>query len=80
MDAEVFQTQREFNNKFPSKIYICSKCGSMTTNPYQCVTCESQSNNFVYIENTYKYKILETNKEEVIFKPLETMEKGKEDE
>lgn len=79
MIVETFKDYREFNNKFPSKIYICSRCGNMTTNPHFCMSCENQANNFVFIDKTYTYKIIETNNVEQIFKPLE-MEKGKEDE
>ena len=71
---EEFKTIRDFNNKFPSKIYICSKCKNMTTNPYQCTYCDNQSNNF-FASETYTYKILETNTVQQIFKPIE-LEKG----
>lgn len=70
-----FETIRDFNIKFPSKIYICSKCKNMTTNPYQCNCCDNQSNNFIFTTETYTYKILETNTTHQIFKPIE-LEKG----
>lgn len=72
---EEFKTIRDFNNKFPSKIYICSKCKNMTTNPYQCTCCDNQSNNFIFASEAYTYKILETNTVQQIFKPIE-LEKG----
>lgn len=73
MHEEIFETQREFNNKFPTKMYICSRCNSLTDNPYQCRQCENQSNNFIYAENTYKYTILESDITEQIFKPIELL-------
>ena len=73
MTAEVFQTVREFNKKFPSKYYICSRCKSLTLNPYYCIRCKNQSNNFLY--PNYTYTIAETNTTEQIFKPIE-LEKG----
>lgn len=76
MQEEVFNTEREFNNKFPNKMYICSRCGSLTDNQYQCRECENQSNNFVY-EN-YKYRILENDKAEQIFKPIELFKESEE--
>ena len=71
MQTEEFKTEREFNNKFPTKMYICSRCGSLTDNPYQCRECENQSNNFALIDESYQYTILENGKTELIFKPIE---------
>ena len=75
---EIFETQRQFNNKFPSKLYTCSKCGTLTDNPYLCITCKNQSNNFFLTEHTYKYKILETGITEEIFKPIELQKESEE--
>lgn len=71
IDIEEFNTIRDFNKKFPSKLYICSRCGQLTPNPYYCINCENQSNNFVYQEQNYKYRILESGVTEEIFKPIE---------
>jgi len=77
MQEEVFETQREFNNKFPTKMFICSRCGALTTNPYQCRECENQANNFALTEKTYKYTILESGKTEQIFRPIELYKENK---
>lgn len=69
MQEETFNTQREFNNRFPTKMYICSKCGHPTMNPYFCTLCKTQSNNFIY--QGYRYTILETGITKEIFKPAE---------
>ncbi|MDO5306866.1 MAG: hypothetical protein Q4E83_03815 [bacterium] len=71
MEVEIFETQREFNKKFPSKLYICSQCGNLTPNPYHCRSCNNQSNNFLLTEKTYQYKILETGISNTIFVPIE---------
>ena len=71
MQEEVFKTQREFNNKFPSKIYICSNCKSLTGDPFQCPNCGNQSNSLPFKQNTYTYQIEETGKTETIFTPIE---------
>jgi hypothetical protein len=76
VQREEFETVREFNKKFPSKFYICSRCENITTNPYQCTNCDNQSNNFIFQDRTYQYTIKETGKTEQIFKPIE-LEKGK---
>lgn len=76
MQSEEFATVRDFNKRFPSKIYICSRCNSLITDPYICIQCDNQNNNFLYIEKTYSYSIKETGKTERIFKPIE-LEKGK---
>ena len=73
---EEFATLREFNKKFPSKLYICSRCESLVTDPYICIQCDNQSNNFLYINDTYSYSIQEIGTTERIFKPIE-LEKGK---
>lgn len=79
MQIEEFETQRDFNMKFPSKLYICSRCSMITLNPYNCTNCNNQSNGFLFTENTYKYTIKETGETEQIFKPIE-LEKGKKNE
>ena len=76
MQAEEFVTVREFNKKFPSKLYICSRCKSLVTDPYHCINCNNQSNNFLFTDNTYSYSIQETGISAIIFKPIE-LEKGK---
>lgn len=71
MQQEEFETQRDFRNKFPSKLYICSRCSSLTTDPIICTSCENQSNNFLYEDNAYKYTIKETGTTVQIFRPIE---------
>ena len=75
MQREEFETIRDFNKKFPSKFYICSRCSNTSTNPYQCTHCGNQSNSFFFSEKTYTYTIKETGKTEQIFRPIE-LEKG----
>lgn len=76
MITETFRTQREFNNKYPSKFYICSNCGYMNANKYTCQRCGWRADGlFKTMGKGYKYKILETGKEYEIFKPIE-LEKG----
>ena len=75
MQTEEFETIRDFNRKFPSKIFICSRCQGMTQNPHQCTRCNNQSTNFLFTENTYSYTIKEYGITETIFKPIE-LEKG----
>lgn len=74
--AEVFETRREFNNKFPSQAYFCSRCGEMTTSPFYCIECGQQSNGiFKETNSTYKYIIKEESEEiSEIFKPIELQE------
>ena len=70
---DYFKTRREFNNKFPGKLYICSKCGNLTPDAYYCEECRTQANGiFKDLDNTYKF-IIEEESDEVqeIFKPIE---------
>lgn len=78
MDVEIFQTRREFNKKFPSKSFLCSKCENMTPNPFYCKECGAQANGlFKDTNNTYKYVIKEESEEiNEIFMPIE--QEGKE--
>ena len=41
MSIETFGTIRDFNKKFPSKLYICTRCEQLTPNPYYCINCET---------------------------------------
>lgn len=76
MQVEEFESEREFNKRFPSKTYICSKCNHISANPYYCTLCKNQSNNFIYAKNTLTYSIKGIGKTEQIFKPIELSEKG----
>ena len=70
--ATEFNSYREFNNKFPTKLYICPMCNSLSDNPYQCPFCKCQSNNFL-IDNKFTYKI--NSKTNQIFNPIELLRK-----
>ena len=76
MQTETFKTQREFNNKFPTKMYICSNCGQLSDNKYYCSRCQWRADGlFRTMNRGYKYKILETGVTEEIFKPIELLRK-----
>ena len=76
MKIEIFETKREFNKKFPSKLYICPMCKCTTPNPNQCTNCGNQSTNFIFSDKTYSYEIREIGLTAKIFKPIE-LEKGR---
>ena len=65
-----FNNWREFNKKFPSKLYVCSACGSLTDNPYFCNNCQNQANNLFHRSNNFAFKIGDE-KEKQIFSPIE---------
>lgn len=73
MQPEEFETRREFNNKFPSQIYVCPKCGKMTINPYVCLKCGWQANGlFDEYSKSYKYIIKQESEQSIsIFRPIE---------
>ena len=75
---EEFKTIREFNKRFPSKLYICTRCESLTENPYYCRVCGNQSNNFIF--KGYEYKIIETGQTETIFTPIELLKNQESEE
>ena len=66
---EIFETLREFNRTFPTKIYFCPNCKGNSTNPYQCEHCNFQSNNIA--NQNYTYHIKENNKTDTILIPIE---------
>ena len=66
---EIFQNQREFNNKFPFGTYVCPNCNLITTNKYQCEFCNFQANNIA--NQNYQYEIQELNLKDTILPPLE---------
>jgi DNA-directed RNA polymerase subunit RPC12/RpoP len=72
MHEDIFNTEREFNNKFPNKLYICSNCGQLTDNRYTCSRCGWRADGlFKTMGNGYKYTIAETGITEEIFLPIE---------
>ena len=76
MEVERFETQREFNNKFPSKFYVCSNCGKLLQDKYTCCYCGWRADGlFKTMDKGYKF-IIEEQSEEIqeIFRPIE-MEK-----
>lgn len=76
MEVERFETQREFNNKFPSKFYVCSNCGKLLQDKYTCCYCGWRADGlFKTMNKGYKF-IIEEQSEEIqeIFRPIE-MEK-----
>ncbi|MCD7740159.1 MAG: hypothetical protein LUH11_02295 [Candidatus Gastranaerophilales bacterium] len=75
MQTEKFETIREFNKKFPSKMYICSNCGQLTDDRYTCAQCGWRADGLLKtLDKGYKYTIAEKEITEEIFRPIE-MEK-----
>ena len=66
---QIFKSQREFNNAFPSKVFYCPNCNSLTSNKYQCEFCQFQANNIA--NQNYTYKIEETKETDIILIPIE---------
>lgn len=79
MTVEIFKTQREFNNKFPSKFYICSNCGRISEDKYNCNHCKWRADGlFKTMENGYKFIIEEiSNEVQEIFTPIEIIQQEK---
>ena len=71
---QTFETLRQFNNTYPSKLYICPNCNKLSSNKYQCEFCNFQSNNIA--NQNFEYEIKELNLKEKILPPIETL-KGK---
>lgn len=77
MQEETFNTQREFNNKFPTKMFICTNCGQLTDDKYTCSKCGWRADGLLKTWGKgYKYTILETGVTEEIFKPIELLKEG----
>ena len=74
---QTFETLRQFNNTYPSKLYICPNCKKLTSNKYQCEFCQFQSNNIA--NQNYEYEIKEMNLKEKILPPIETAKEKKND-
>lgn len=70
-EIEKFKTEREFEKKYPSRIFVCSRCGEWIGDKNFCKFCGENSNKlFAINENLYQYQI--SDKEpQMIFKPLE---------
>lgn len=72
MIFETFKTEKDLYDKYPSKLYICSYCGTLSDDRYQCTKCGFRSDGlFKTMGKGYTYTIEETGITEEIFKPLE---------
>ena len=72
MQEEIFKSWREFNNKFPSKFYICTNCGTLTDDKYTCQKCGWRADGlFKTLDKGFKYTILDEGITEEIFTPIE---------
>lgn len=77
MLRQVFKTRREFNNAFPSKIFVCPICEKLTPNPMTCPNCGFRADGLV---KTMGMGFLYVIEEEgpyanEIFKPIELIKK-----
>lgn len=73
MKSDFFETLRDFNNKFPSKLYICCNCGQLLANPIICLKCGFRADGlFKTMDKGYKFRIGDGEEIE-IFKPLELL-------
>lgn len=72
MITETFKSKTNFYEKYPSKLYICSFCGTLSQDRYQCSKCGFRADGlFKTMDKGYQYTIEETGETEEIFKPLE---------
>ena len=76
----VFKTEREFNKAFPSGMFLCTNCGSLTENRRFCKICGWRADGLLGTQDKgLKYTILETNESEEIFTPIEYKTKEEEE-
>lgn len=74
MIQEKFKTKREFKNKYPSGLYVCASCKSLSQDPYYCRNCGYRADGILKtMNNGYIYEIEETGETAEIFTPLERM-------
>ena len=80
MKQEHFKSELEYKNKYPSGLYICSNCRTMTTSSTYCQNCNWSANGlFKTMNKGFVYSIGEGNSVE-IFQPIEMFENQKERE
>lgn len=70
MQTEHFENEIEFDYKYPSKLYKCCYCNSLTADATRCDNCGWNLAMFDGIGKTYKYKIADGPEVE-IFRPIE---------
>lgn len=74
MIKEKFKTKREFRNKYPSGLYVCTNCKGLSYDPYYCGICGYRADGILKtMNNGYIYEIEETGEKEEIFTPLERL-------
>ena len=64
-----FENERDFYNKYPSRLYLCSECNRLSPNPYFCWECGEQANKLIKKKGIYEYKINDNKYQ--IFIPIE---------
>lgn len=71
--CERFKTQREFNNRFPSKFFICPYCEKIVQDKLLCSYCGWRADGlFKTMDKGYKFVIEELSDEvQEIFRPIE---------
>ena len=71
--CERFESEREFNNKFPSGFYICAYCSKIIPDKKLCPYCGFRADGlFKTMGKGYKFIIEEISDEvQEIFKPIE---------
>lgn len=80
MQEEVFPSWREFNNKFPTKMYKCSNCNELLTDRYTCRKCGWRADGlFQTMGKGYKFTIESEGITEEIFKPIELLKESEEE-
>ena len=70
MQVEYFENEIECDYKYPSKLYKCCYCNSLTADAFVCDTCGWNLRMFDGAGKSYKYKIADGPEVE-IFKPIE---------
>ena len=70
MQTEYFDNEIEFDYKYPSKLYQCCYCNSLTADAVKCNCCGWNLQMFNGVGETYKYKIADGPEVE-IFRPIE---------
>lgn len=71
-NVENFRSMRDFYKKFPSRFYICSNCGYVNNNPYNCQKCSWRADGlFKTMGSGYRYSLENSSEVYEIFKPIE---------
>ncbi len=74
---KTYANKREYYNDNPSGMYVCTNCGTLTSDKYNCNICGWRADGLLKTQDKgFKYTIESENFTDEIFTPIEQTQKA----